>query len=58
MGWMIWDLIPGKGQELNSLLHNVQTSCGAHVVSLRGSVLNVQQPDYVAEHSPVAGAMV
>lgn len=41
-----------------SLLQNVQTSCGAHIASLRGSVLNVKQPGCVADHLRLSGAVV
>jgi hypothetical protein len=47
-----------QGQEISSLLQNVQTSCGAHIVSVRGSVLRVKQPEHVVEHSPLSSAMV
>lgn len=45
-------------QETNSLLQNVQTSCGAHIASLRGSVPRTKQAEHVADHSPLSGAMV
>ena len=47
-----------QGQEISSLLQNVQTGYGAHIASVVSSVLTVKQPECEANRSPLSSAMV